>query len=454
MYQSRKIHFIGIGGIGMSGIAEILMNIGHTITGSDIAENYNIEKLKKLGMTIFIGHKKENIGNVDLVVYSSAIKEENSEFRICLEKNIPLFKRAEMLSELMRLKKGIAIAGTHGKTTTTSLVATIFHSAGQDPTHIIGGIVPNLGNHAQVGKGDVLIAEADESDGTFLLYNPIFSVITNIDTDHLDFYQNEKNLIQAFTQFANNVPFYGACVVNLDDKFINQIRPHIKKPLVTFSLQDPSAQFFAKNLKFEQHFTTFDLYIFQKKIGEIKIFLAGEHNVMNALAAIAISYLSGLSWSSIQEGIQKFKGVKRRFETIYKKNKLEIIDDYAHHPTEILATLKAARQIKNNKLVVIFEPHRYSRTQSCWQDFLHCFNQADELFITPIYSAGEKNISDVNHERLVKDINTLHPLLAKSFDLEDCYDYFKKQLDEDVTILTLGAGSISQRVKNAIAKIK
>ena len=446
--KKTRIHFIGIGGIGMSGIAEILHNLGYIVTGSDLSQNAIIERLKLAGIQIFVGHNQDNVNNTDVVVYSSAVGPSNPEIVRAQERKIPILKRAQMLAELMRVKFGLAVAGTHGKTTTTSFLATILKESGLDPTHVIGGVVENLGGNAYNGKGSYLVAEADESDGTFLLLFPTLAVITNIDKDHMDFYQTEENLLNAFTEFANKIPFYGACAVNLDDQGLQKIIKNINRPIVSFGIQKgPSAyDFSATNIKIAIDHTTFDLFYMGKFIQNIKINIPGEHNVYNALGAISLAYELEIPFETIGKSISTCRGVGRRFDLIFSKQETEIIDDYAHHPTEIKTTIKAVRQSRpDKKLWVIYQPHRYTRVKDCWPELLHSFNMADKTWLTPIYSAGENEIEGITSDFLVRDINALHPnqasLLAK---LEDVSLVFNEALKQKATVVILGAGSISK----------
>ncbi|MBF0311873.1 MAG: UDP-N-acetylmuramate--L-alanine ligase [Oligoflexia bacterium] len=453
-----KVHFIGIGGIGMSGIAEILLRLNYSVSGSDLSVNQNILKLRELGAEIKLGHAAENVDHPTVVVYSSAVDlKNNPEVLEAKRKSIPLIKRAEMLSELMRLKYGIAIAGSHGKTTTTSFLATILFEAGMDATHIIGGIVENLGGHARVGQGDILVAEADESDGSFLLLGPIISVITNIDDDHLDFYKTKRNLVHSFLKFANRVPFYGHCILNIHDEEIKRIRNRIKRPWLTFGIEDQALKeipnYQAKNVIYGDGHTEYDLYFEGKKATEIKIFTSGVHNVLNSLGAIAVAHQLGLEFLVIASSLVKFKGVGRRLELLFKTGPLEIIDDYGHHPTEIANAIQTVRKVKASaKIVVIFEPHRYTRTMLCWEKFLHCFNDADEVYVLPIYAASEKPLPGISSIKLVEDINKIHPQMAKylpSF-AEFPQVFSEHAILENTVFLSLGAGSIGKNMREFI----
>ncbi|MBT3234997.1 MAG: UDP-N-acetylmuramate--L-alanine ligase [Bdellovibrionales bacterium] len=457
--KNVRVHFIGIGGIGMSGIAEILLSLGFRVQGSDNSRSANVERLISLGAEVHIGHAKENIGEATVVTYSSAIKDDNPELVAAQQKSLPLMRRAEMLAELMRLKKGLAIAGTHGKTTTTSILATIFQESQLDPTYIIGGIVSNLKGHAKVGKGEYLIAEADESDGSFLLLNPIMSVITNIDNDHLDHYGSESKLEEAFIRFANRVPFYGYCALNIHDSRLMGMRHSIKKQYITFGIGTVDGQtpdYMAKIINSYLGETTFEIHFDGKKVGAATLNLPGEHNILNAMGAIALSHKMGLGFDQISNALSKFAGVGRRFQRIYSDDRLDVIDDYAHHPTAISSTLEAIAAVKGEAtVVVVFEPHRYTRTRDCWDKFFHCFNHADKLYISPIYAASEPVISGINSERLALDLNRIHPHFVNCLEgLDDLDKLIASELEQSdrVILVTLGAGSIGLRGKEAVER--
>lgn len=446
--QVVKIHFVGIGGIGMSGIAEVLLSLGYKVSGSDSSDSPNVKKLRKMGAEIYIGHKAENIKEVTVVVHTSAVNEENPELKRAKEESIPIVRRAEMLAELMRLKYGLAVAGTHGKTTTTSFLATILKECELDPTYIIGGIVKNLDGHARVGQSDYLVAEADESDGSFLLLTPVMSVITNIDNDHMDHYGTEANLLKAFADFSNKIPFYGVVALNAHDEKLMNLRSEIKRPTVTFGIDVP-ADFQAMNVEFGHFDTSYDVYYKGEKQARFKINLPGRHNVLNSLGASALAFHMGLGFGEIAKGIEKLEGVGRRFQLLYKEAGFEVVDDYGHHPTEIASTLKIVKDTRADyRKIVIFEPHRYTRTRDCWDQFLHCFNDADELYLLPIYAASEKEINGISTDRLIEDINRLHPGFAKKIDSIDQLDEKIDSFRGDKTIVvTLGAGAIGRAAK-------
>lgn len=447
--QNIKVHFIGIGGIGMSGIAEVLLSLGYKVSGSDVSDSANVQKLKKLGAEVHIGHREENLDQVTVVVYSSAINESNPEIIRARREEIPIIRRAEMLAELMRLKYGLAIAGTHGKTTTTSFLATILQECEYHPTYIIGGIVKNLGGHAKVGKGDFLVAEADESDGSFLLLSPVMSVITNIDNDHMDHYGTEENLFNAFLEFANKVPFYGVVAINGHDEKLKTLRHSIKRPSLTFGLKEKEDESFdieARNVEYHPFSSTFDLFVDNKFKAKFEINLPGRHNVLNCLGATCLALRLGLEAQKIAIAVTKLEGVGRRFQLLKSENTFEVVDDYGHHPTEIASTLKIVKETRaHQKKIVIFEPHRYSRTRDCWLQFLHCFNDADELYLLPIYAASEAPIDGISTERLVEDINRAHPDFAKKVDsIKDIPALIEKLKAPNTIVVTLGAGAISK----------
>lgn len=442
----------------MSGIAEVLVHHGLMVSGSDSSESVTTTKLAKLGVKITIGHRSENIGDSSIVVYSSAIQENNPELSEARRLNRPIMRRAEMLAELMKLKHGVAIAGTHGKTTTTSMLATILMECGLDPTYIIGGIVKNLQGHAKVGRGEFLIAEADESDGTFLLLNPIMSIITNIDNDHLDFYKTTENLKSSFVKFANNIPFYGRIALNANDPVVASIIPEMKKPYITFGIhQDEETKFnyAASMIQSSSDGAIFELLIDGKHVETIDIKLPGKHNVLNALGAIAIACEMGLNLAQIKSAINKFEGVGRRFQKLFEEKDFVVFDDYGHHPTEIAETIKTAKDVcKDKELIVIFEPHRFTRTRDCWNQFMHCFNGADKLYLTPIYPASEREIAGIDSHNLSNDINRIHNNLSTNLDeLQKIEEIINKHRNQSAFVLCMGAGSIGKVVREIVSKL-
>jgi|LUMW01.1.fsa_nt_gb UDP-N-acetylmuramate--alanine ligase len=455
--KELKIHFIGIGGIGMSGIAEVLHNLGYQISGSDLSVNANVEKLKEKGIEVFKGHHKKNISDVQLVVYSSAVTFDNPEIIEAKNNKIPIVKRAEMLAELMRLKYGIAIAGSHGKTTTTSFVSTIFKKMNKKPTCIVGGIVKNLGAQALKGDSEYLIAEADESDGSFLYLNPIMSVITNIDNDHLDYYQNEENIKKAFVEFSNKIPFYGCISINANDKNSAQIIKNIRRPYITYAINTKEiyideVDYLAKNIVHKEQASYFTLQHENKEF-TVEITLSGDHNIQNALAAISVSHQVGLELKDICEAISSFEGVGRRFESLYSDDNLVIIDDYGHHPTEIRATINTAKvKYKDRKFIAIFEPHRFTRTKEFWQEFVDSFEGIDEVYIAPIYAASEVPIQYIDSEVLVKNIREKYNNAFYLSRWDDVIEIIEKNKQDKTVIVSMGAGSISRIMREKVTE--
>lgn len=456
--KNTVVHIIGIGGIGMSAIAEVLLQLGFQVQGSDISESPNVEKLRSRGAKVMIGQKAENIEGATVITHSSAVKEGNPEYDAAYESGLPLLRRAQMLADIMRIKKGIAIAGTHGKTTTTSLVSTLLTEIGADPTYIIGGIVHNLGGHAKVGKGEYFVAEADESDGSFLMLSPVASVITNIDNDHLDHYGSEEGLNIAFHQFANQIPFFGICSVNYEDIKLRKISEEMDKPVVTFAADEKfegQVDYLGYGLTQSQAGVEFGIKAGEKDLGKFTIQTPGKHNVLNALGALSVCIELGFDAEELKAALKKFTGVGRRFQKVFEEGDFEVIDDYGHHPTEIFETIKTAKASRSDKeVVVIFEPHRYTRTRDCWQQFLHCFNSADRVLIAPIYPASEKPIQGITSESLSGDINKLHPGLTETFDdWSRVEEVVKNSKDKKVLLLALGAGSVGKKVKDIVSSI-
>lgn len=397
MYDKiRRLHFVGIGGIGMSGIAEVLLNLGYTISGSDMSENASVLRLKEMGATIHIGHDAQNVGQADVVVRSSAITPDNPEIQEARRLRIPLARRAEMLAELMRIKYGIAIAGTHGKTTTTSMIAALLEEANMDPTVVNGGVVKAFGSNARLGHGAFLVTEADESDGSFLKLFPTIAIVTNMDPEHMEFYKNFEAVRHAYHGFLEKIPFYGLAVLCHDHPEVKALIPSLSdKRIVTYGLT-PGADYQAQNIRREEGRTLFQL-LYQNPeggppqiLGEAALSLPGHHNVANALAAIVVAQELNIPWEIILRGLARYHGVRRRFDILHESPNRVIIDDYAHHPTEIHATLAAARQAYGDRrLVAIFQPHRYSRVNDLLEEFLSCFALANLTLVDRIYPAGE-----------------------------------------------------------------
>ncbi len=439
--KSKKMHFIGIGGIGMSGIAEILINLGYDVSGSDLRESEQTRRLSQMGATIYIGHFSSNIHDYHVVVTSSAIPQNNPEIIEAVNRRIPIIHRSEMLAEIVRLKHGIGVAGTHGKTTTSSLLAYVLVHGGFNPTSVIGGKVLNFGSNAQVGEGEYIVFEADESDGSFLKLLPTIGIVTNIDADHLDHYKYFEGLKDAFLTYMNNIPFYGYSVVCVDDHSIVELLPRVERPYVTYGLSS-SADFRAENLRVENGNMGYTCYYRDEKLGEIHLKLLGEHNVVNSLSVVAVAMELGLSFPVIAEGIADFKGVGRRLEHIGEINGITIIDDYGHHPTEVKATIAALKSL-DRRLVVMFQPHRYSRTKLLSDEFGQAFSMADVVMFTEIYAAGEEPVEGVSSE-LLQDAIYRHDEreveIISSFD--DIPGKVASVVQEGDIVLTLGAGDI------------
>ncbi len=436
----RHIHFIGIGGSGMNGIAQVLLNQGFFITGSDLKESQTIQNLRNLGAKVFIGHKPENVEGADVVVYSSAVKDDNVELKRARELGIPTIPRGEMLAELMRFKYGIAISGSHGKTTTTSMVGTILGKTGLDPTVVIGGKLEAYGSNARLGRGEFLVTEADESDGSFLKLTPTIVSINNIDVEHLGFYKNLEEIKQAFIDFANKVPFYGAVALNIDDENTKSILPYIEKKVIKFGLSK-EADVRGYDLKVVN-----GRYFFKvNDLGEIHLSIPGKHSVYNALAAISIALELEVPFCVIKESLENFKNANRRFEIKYD-NGVTVIDDYAHHPTEIKATLSAAKEMyPDRRIITVFQPHRYSRVSSLFKEFSKSFDIPDISFITEIYAAGEQPIDGVTGKRLAEEAKR-HSKKDVFFceDINECFKALKNIIKNDDVVLILGAGNITQ----------
>ena len=450
-----KFHFVGIGGIGMSGIAEVLVKMGYSVTGSDITLTDITKRLERYGVRIFQGHRAENIEGATSIIFSSAVSPSNPELMAAKAKGLPILKRAEILAKLMRLKRGVAIAGTHGKTTTTALLATILKENNLDPSYIIGGIVHNLDGHAMVGTGDYLVAEADESDGSFLLLNPAIAVITNIDTDHIDFYGSDDALDDAFLRFVQNIPSDGYCSFNIHDQRIKPLVKELSCSSINFGIRDDSSEpidYAAGEITSKGFGLSFNFYYKGEKVTPIVLAIPGRHNVLNALGAISVAHLMGVDFERIKKSIMAFSGVQRRAQVLYQSKGFEIIDDYAHHPVEIRATLRSLKSTREkSKFIVIFEPHRFTRTQYCWENFLDCFDCVEKVYICPIYPASEPPIEGISSERLVDDVNKSHPGLADFIDYgRDFVEVIDLHKKREVTLVTLGAGNIGKEVRGWI----
>ncbi|WP_455465607.1 UDP-N-acetylmuramate--L-alanine ligase [Bartonella sp. B39] len=445
------IHFVGIGGIGMSGIAEVFHNFGYQVQGSDQVENANVERLRGKGINIYIGHNPENLGDAEVVVFSTAIKKTNPEYIAAKERHLPLVRRAEMLAELMRFRRAIAVGGTHGKTTTTSMVAALLVAGNLDPVVINGGIINAYGTNARMGGGDWMVVEADESDGTFLKLPADIAVVTNIDAEHLDHYGNFSALRRAFRHFVENVPFYGFAVLCLDHPEVQSLASRIDDRWVITYGANPQADVRFLNLSMDGQKTHFDVLIRSRKTGretELKnliLPMSGQHNVSNATAAIAIAHELGISNSSIKKGIEGFSGVKRRFTQIGSWHGVEIFDDYGHHPVEIKAVLRAARESAKGRIIAVAQPHRYSRLHNLFDDFASCFNDADIVMITPVYAAGEEPIAGFGARELVEHIQKAgHRDARLIHSLEDVMSLVSTFAQSGDYVVFLGAGNITQ----------
>lgn len=449
--KTKKIHFIGIGGIGMSGIAQVLLSRGYKVSGSDSNENAMTKTLASNGAEIYIGHKESNISDVNCIVYSTAINSSNPEFIKAKREDIPLIRRAQMLAELMKETKSIAIAGSHGKTSTSGMVATIFTSAKLNPTYVVGGIISNIGTNAASGSGEYFIAEADESDGSFLLLNPRFAVVTNIDNDHLDYYKNEDKIKDTFVEFINAIPGATPIVLNASDRNSVSIASQLSRPYVMFGMKsDIGAIYQASDLIHSPGNTKFNVWNGAQALGEITINVSGIHNVMNAMAAISISLVAGIKFEEIQKGLLLYKGMGRRLESLWKFKNFEVIDDYGHHPTEIKATLKTLKEVYKKTVCVVFEPHRYTRTQQLWSEFAASFADADEVFVSPIYAASEIEIEGVNSESLAKAILHNNSKAIYIDNLSRMADLIEERKNQNVVFLTLGAGAISKKIREIV----
>lgn len=440
----RHVHFVGVGGIGMSGLAEILRTLEFDVSGSDLRDGENARGLRRLGVRIDIGHVANNVHGADVVVYSSAIQQENPELLEARAHGIPVITRAEMLAELMRVKYGIAIAGSHGKTTTTSLVATVLREAGLDPTVVVGGRMASLGSNARLGAGDLLVAEADESDGSFLRLAPTIAVVTNIDPEHLDFYGDYSTLKDAFVEFVEKVPFYGLAVLCLDHPAVQEILPRVGRRHVTYGLS-PQAHYWAKNIRFEGTVTAFSAFRRDEELGEFAVRMPGEHNVLNTLASLAVADELEVPLDVVRHALATFHGVARRFSVMGKVNGVTLVDDYGHHPAEVRATLAAARNAYTGRVLVAFQPHRFTRTELLFEEFTRAFNQADQLWITDIYAAGEKPIPGISSEKLVQSVQEHgHHRARYIADRSELCDAIAEAARPGDVVIALGAGDINK----------
>ena len=439
---NHKLHFTGIGGIGMSGIAELLLNLGRRVSGSDLKPGPVIDRLRALGGEIHIGHSADHVCSADVVVISSAVRPDNPEIVEARRRQIPVIPRAEMLAELMRLKYGIAVAGAHGKTTTTSMIATVLVGGGLDPTAVIGGRLNAFGSNAKLGLGEFLVAEADESDGSFLKLSPTIAVITNIDREHLDHYADMDEIHTAFADFANKIPFYGAAIACIDDAGVRAILPRLERRVVTYGF-DGQADVSASRLEFHGFGSSCSVSHKGTVLGTLRLGVPGKHGALNALAAVATALELDIPFEKTAEALADFQNADRRFQVRGERNGVLVVDDYGHHPTEIIATLGAARQGCSRRIVAVFQPHRYSRLQALEDEFSRAFNDADVLIALPVYAAGEEPIPGVGAERLVELIKQSgHRDAAYARDFDAALRILHDRTADGDLVLTMGAGDV------------
>jgi UDP-N-acetylmuramate--alanine ligase len=445
--RTRRIHFVGIGGIGMSGIAELLANLGYEVTGSDAKRSEVTERLEQLGVHVWAGHDARHVGAADVVVTSSAIRSQNPEVSEARRRHIPVIPRAEMLAELMRLRYGIAIAGAHGKTTTTSMVALVLERAGLDPTAVIGGKLSAFGSNARLGRGDYMVVEADESDRSFLKLTPAIALLTNLDREHMESYGSWENLQQAFVDFANKVPFYGAIVACVDDVGVRELLPRFTRRVITYGLNGSAASIRGVNMRLEA-FGSASEVIQQKgevaaSLGRLQLRVPGRHNLLNALGAVAVGLEAGVPFDRIAAALNEFRGADRRFQMRGEEKGVMVVDDYGHHPTEIAAVLAAARAGIDRRVVVVFQPHRYSRTNQLLHEFGTALNAADEVVLTDIYAAGEEPIEGLTIERVAESVRAAgdRPVHVVK-DLQALPAAVSQLVRPGDLVITLGAGSI------------
>jgi len=453
--KTKHIHLVGIGGIGMSGIAELLLNLGYTVSGSDTKETEVTKHLSDLGGRVFQGHDPSHIDGADVVVFSSAVREDNPEIVEAGKSAVPVIPRAEMLAELMRLKYGIAVAGAHGKTTTTCMIASILTKGGLDPTVVIGGRL-NIwgGSNARLGRSDFLVAEADESDGSFLALSPSIAVVTNIDREHIEFYRDMNSLRSTFVDFINKIPFYGRAILCLDDREVQGVLPRLRKSYLTYGL-NPQSNIRASDISKQGLTTSFAVRFQETALGRVTIGTPGDHNVLNALAAVGVGMELDIDFDQITEGLRDLGGLKRRFEIVGERNGVLFLDDYGHHPTEIVKTIGAAKESwPDRRLIVVFQPHRYTRTKDLYDKFVISFNQADFLIITPLYEAGEEPLPGINSGALFEGIRDHgHRAVTLCGGLEDAASVLLDEMQPGDVVLTLGAGDIHLVGTEALRRI-
>ncbi|UCH82204.1 MAG: UDP-N-acetylmuramate--L-alanine ligase [Nitrospiraceae bacterium] len=468
MYKKfESVHFVGIGGIGMSGIAEVLYNLGYTVHGSDLRDTETTRRLRELGIIIKTGHSADNLTNADVVVISSAVSPDNPEVEEARRLSIPVIPRAEMLAELARLKYAILVAGAHGKTTTTSLIASVLGEGAFDPTVVIGGKLKGIGSNAKLGRGEFLVAEADESDGSFLKLSPTIAIVTNIDREHMDYFKSIDEIKNAFLSFINKVPFYGLCILNGDNQYMKELLPKVRRRFITYGLGD-GLDLVAKNIRCNDFNAVFDAELNGTLMGTFEVPLAGEHNISNCIAAVAVANELGMKCDDIKKALKNFSGVQRRLEMKGTVKDIGVIDDYGHHPAEIMATLKAVKeamlqsaehQTQNTdlrtkitddgqrttgqgRLVVLFQPHRYTRTRDLLGEFIDAFGYADKVLLMDIYSAGEKPLPGVNSELLYRGMKEINVNVEYIEDRDQVQNCLEMELKRGDILLTLGAGDV------------
>ncbi|MCD6451820.1 MAG: UDP-N-acetylmuramate--L-alanine ligase [Acidobacteria bacterium] len=438
----KRVHFVGIGGIGMSGIAEVLLNLGYYVSGSDLKRSRITERLAKLGAKITYDHKPENIEGADVVVYSSAVSLDNPELMAAKERQIPVIPRAEMLGELMRMKFSVAVAGSHGKTSTTSMIAVVLNEAGLDPTIVIGGRLNIIGSSAKLGRGDLLVAEADESDGSFLKLFPTIAVVTSIDKEHLDYYHDLEDIKRAFVDFVNKVPFYGTGILCLDEVNVQSIIPLIYRRKLTYGMSS-QADLMAGDVEIKGFSSQFSVFFRGERLGELKLRVPGYHSVYNALAAVAVGLDLEIPFDTIKRALEVFSGADRRLEKKGEVKGILVLDDYGHHPTEIKVTLRAVKEGWGRRLIVVFQPHRYTRTKFLLDEFGRSFYQADKVIVSEIYPAGEKPIPGITGELIAEKIREFgHKGVIYVPELKDIPKLLLDEVEKGDIVLTLGAGNV------------
>lgn len=439
----HNIHFIGIGGAGMSAIAYVLLKRGYNVSGSDLNLGRMSKHLQEEGAAVYIGHKKEQVENVDAVVISTAIHQDNVELVAARERNIPVLHRSDVLADILNAANGVAVAGAHGKTTTSAMISCIAYESKTNPTVIIGGEVSNLGGNACNGSGKYVIAEADESDGSFLKFNPCLAIVTNIENDHMDHYGSEENIYKAFSQFLANIKTGGKAILCIDNAKVKQLAGETEKEVITYAIDNIAADYVARNITYDINGTSYQVFYKNQLAAEVRLMVPGRHNVLNSLGAFAAAREMGIAAEDIVQSLAKFGGAKRRFETKGKVNGVWVVDDYAHHPTEIKVTLQAAKQTRPQRLICIFQPHRYTRTQLLFSEFCSCFAECDEIILTDIYSAGEDAIEGITSQALAAGVEKASGKKVLYLPaLNDVNDYLNGHVQKGDLVMTIGAGDV------------